>query len=69
MNLKKAIFAFALTAFVGFAAIAQEKASPAKKAEGTPVFLAGTPKLDQLEKTDQVPLLVIGDDDFIDRFV
>ncbi len=35
MNLKKALFALALTAFVGFAAIAQEKASPAKKAEGT----------------------------------
>ena len=35
MNLKKALFAFALTALVGFAAIAQEKASPAKKAEGT----------------------------------
>lgn len=35
MNLKKVLFALALTAFVGFAAIAQEKASPAKKAEGT----------------------------------
>jgi len=35
MNLKKALFAFALTAIVGFAAIAQEKVSPAKKAEGT----------------------------------
>lgn len=35
MNLKKALFAFALTALVGFAAVAQEKASPAKKAEGT----------------------------------
>lgn len=35
INLKKALFALALTAFVGFAAIAQEKASPAKKAEGT----------------------------------
>lgn len=35
MNFKKALFAFALTAFVGFAALAQEKASPAKKAEGT----------------------------------
>lgn len=35
MNFKKALLAFAMTAFVGFAAIAQEKASPAKKAEGT----------------------------------
>lgn len=35
MNLKKALFAFALTAFTGFAVIAQEKASPAMKAEGT----------------------------------
>ncbi len=35
MNFKKALFAFALTAFVGFATLAQEKASPAKKAEGT----------------------------------
>jgi hypothetical protein len=35
MNLKKNLFAFALTLIVAFAAIAQEKASPARKAEGT----------------------------------
>lgn len=34
MNFKKSLFAFALVAFVGFAANAQEKASPAKTAEG-----------------------------------
>ncbi len=34
MNLKKNLLAFALLAFVGFAANAQEKASPAKTAEG-----------------------------------
>lgn len=34
MNFKKSILALALTAFVGFAASAQEKASPAMKAEG-----------------------------------
>jgi hypothetical protein len=35
MNLKKNLVAFALTAFVAFAATAQEKASPARTAEGT----------------------------------
>lgn len=35
MNLKKSLFAFALMAFVAFAANAQEKASPAMTAEGT----------------------------------
>ncbi|MDP2041017.1 MAG: DUF2911 domain-containing protein [Algoriphagus sp.] len=35
MNLKKSLFAFALTAFVAFSASAQEKASPARSAEGT----------------------------------
>lgn len=34
MNLKKSLLAFALLAFVGFAAHAQEKPSPAKTAEG-----------------------------------
>jgi hypothetical protein len=34
MNFKKSLLAFALLAFVGFAANAQEKASPAKTAEG-----------------------------------
>jgi len=34
MNFKKNLLAFALMAFVGFAANAQEKASPAKTAEG-----------------------------------
>ncbi|PZX56914.1 Protein of unknown function (DUF2911) [Algoriphagus ratkowskyi] len=34
MNLKKSFLAIALLAFVGFAANAQEKASPAKTAEG-----------------------------------
>jgi hypothetical protein len=34
MNFKKSILALALTAFLGFAASAQEKASPAMKAEG-----------------------------------
>ncbi len=34
MNLKKSFLAVALLAFVGFAANAQEKASPAKTAEG-----------------------------------
>lgn len=35
MNLKKNLIAFMITAFVAFAAIAQEKASPAMTAEGT----------------------------------
>jgi hypothetical protein len=35
MNLKKSLFVFALMAFVAFSATAQEKASPARKAEGT----------------------------------
>ena len=35
MNLKKSLFAFALMAFIVFAASAQEKASPARTAEGT----------------------------------
>jgi len=35
MNFKKAIFSFALTAFAVVAGFAQEKASPAKVAEGT----------------------------------
>jgi hypothetical protein len=35
MNLKKSLFAFALLAFVAFTATAQEKASPARTAEGT----------------------------------
>jgi hypothetical protein len=35
MNFKKSLFAFAMMAFVAFTANAQEKASPAKKAEGT----------------------------------
>jgi len=35
MNLKRSFLAFALLAFVGFAANAQEKPSPAKTTEGT----------------------------------
>ena len=35
MNFKKSLFALAMMAFVAFSATAQEKASPAKKAEGT----------------------------------
>lgn len=35
MNFKKSLLALTLLAFVGFAAHAQEKASPAKTAEGT----------------------------------
>lgn len=35
MNLKKSFFAMILMAFVGFAATAQEKPSPARTAEGT----------------------------------
>lgn len=35
MNFKKSLFAFALLACIGFAANAQEKASPAMTAEGT----------------------------------
>src|SRR5690554_5940773 len=35
MNFKKSLLATALMAFIGLAAFAQEKASPAKTAEGT----------------------------------
>ncbi len=34
-----------------------------------PVFLSGTPKLKKVEKTDQIPLFLVGNDDLCNRFI